>query len=47
MYQEMDVKKGCEKESRMFLKGKEDETDVEEKGLSTLLTAGFSMTHLP
>lgn len=50
MYQEMIIKKGCEKEWRRFLsmlKGKEEECDVVDKGLSMLLKAGFLMTHLP
>lgn len=50
MYQEMDVKKGCEKEKRRCqstLKGKDEECDVGDKGLSMLLKAGFLLTHLP
>lgn len=51
MYQEMTIKKGCEeKVLRTFLsglKGKEEESDIDDKGLSMLLTAGFLMTHLP
>lgn len=48
MYREKTVKKGCEKEWRkLTLKGKDEECDIDDKGLSTLLTAGFLMTHLP
>lgn len=50
MYHEVTIKKGCEKEWRKFLstlKGKDKECDVDDKGLSMWLMAGFLMTHLP
>ena len=41
MYQEMDIKKGCEGDrvEEETLKGKDKECDID--GLSTLLTAAF------
>lgn len=51
VYRGMTVKTGCEKEWRRViwetLKGKDKESGIGFMGSSTLLTAGFLMTHLP